>query len=82
MPLILSDQDLVDLQTFAMRNFRGDEVVQLQNWLVSKKQAQRQADAAQRAHQAMVAPGNGATDAAHANGAMEEAECLTASKPA
>lgn len=41
MPLLLSDQDFAELQAFAMRNFRGDEINLLQQWLVAKRQAQR-----------------------------------------
>ena len=46
MTLILSDQDLVDLNTFAMEHFRGREIAALQNWLNNKQMRQMAANEA------------------------------------
>lgn len=41
MPLTLSDAELAELDAYAMRNFRGDEVLMLKNWIAGKQQTQR-----------------------------------------
>jgi hypothetical protein len=38
MPLTLSDQDLAELNAFAMEHFRGKEISALQNWMATKQQ--------------------------------------------
>jgi hypothetical protein len=38
MPLTLSDQDLAELNIFAMEHFRGKEIAALQNWIATKQQ--------------------------------------------
>lgn len=56
MPLTLSDQDLSELNTFAMRNFRGDEIAALQQWLNGKIARQMAAQEAAKAKEAPPPP--------------------------
>ena len=74
MPLTLSDQDLAELNNFAMEQFRGKEIAALQEWLRRKQIIQMaaaekaKADADAIAEKAAQSIANDAVAAKAANG--------------